>query len=103
MKSVFKTASWLVVTLPLLTGTAVLAAEPMKPAPATEQMQTPLPQMQAVLNAHAALKPKPPHTLTPAEARKQPTAKDAVAKVLKDEHKPTSPEMIGKVSNMNIP
>ena len=103
MKRTLKAASWMLAALPLLTGTVVLAKEPMKPAAATQQAQVPDPQMQAVLNAHQAQKPKPPNTLTPAEARKQPSAKDAVTKVLKDENKPTTPEKMGKVDNMKIP
>ena len=47
--------------------------------------------MQAVLDAHAALGPKPIETLTPAEARQQPTPADAVMAVLKKQGKDTSP------------
>lgn len=45
------------------------------------------PDMKKVLDAFDSLNPKPIETLTPAEARKQPTPADAVAKVLKDEGK----------------
>ena len=38
--------------------------------------------MQAVLDAHAGLKPKPIEKLSAAEARKQPTPADAVGVVL---------------------
>lgn len=48
--------------------------------------------MQKVLDAHAALNPKPIEKLTPAEARKQPTPADAVKKVLTDMGKNTAPE-----------
>ena len=47
--------------------------------------------MQSVLDAHAALGPKPIETLDAAEARKQPTPADAVMAVLKQQGKDTSP------------
>lgn len=50
------------------------------------------PAMQKVLDAMASLKPKPIETLSPEEARKQPTAADAVKKVLTDEGRSTAPE-----------
>ena len=50
--------------------------------------------MQAVLDALAGLKPKPIESLTPAEARKQPTPADAVNVVLKKEGKSTDPEKL---------
>lgn len=43
------------------------------------------PQMQAVLDAHAAIQPKPIENLSPEEARKQPTIADAVARLLKEQ------------------
>ena len=49
-------------------------------------------EMQQVLDAHAGLMPKPIETLTPAEARKQPTPADAVNVVLKKQGKSTDPE-----------
>lgn len=50
--------------------------------------------MQAVLDAHASLKPKPIEKLSPAEARKQPTPADAVDVVLKKQGKSTNPEAL---------
>lgn len=50
--------------------------------------------MQAVLNKLAALKPKALDTLTPAEARTQPTVADAVKAKLKSEGKSTKPEAL---------
>jgi acetyl esterase len=50
--------------------------------------------MQKVLDALAAMKPKPIETLQPAEARKQPTPTDAVMAVLKQQGKDTSPEKL---------
>lgn len=50
------------------------------------------PHMQKVLDAMASLKPKPIETLSPEEARKQPSAADAVKKVLSDAGQGTAPE-----------
>lgn len=50
--------------------------------------------MQQVLDALAALKGKPIETLTPAEARKQPTPTDAVMAVLKQQGKDTNPAVL---------
>ena len=47
--------------------------------------------MQAVLDAHASLKPKPIEKLSAAEARKQPTPADAVNVVLKKKGMSTDP------------
>lgn len=59
-------------------------------------------EMQMVLDALASLGGKPIETLTPAEARKQPTPADAVAKVLKEQGKDTAPEAVAKVENRSI-
>lgn len=67
----------------MLAGTAIAQnAQPPKAEPA----------MQKVLDAMAALKPKPIETLSPEEARKQPTPADAVKKVLADAGQSTAPE-----------
>src|SRR3954462_14829535 len=50
--------------------------------------------MQGVLDALAALDPKPIETLEPSEARRQPTAADAVIAVLKQQGKETAPSML---------
>lgn len=50
--------------------------------------------MQAVLDAHAGLKPKPIEKSTPVEARKQPTPADAVNVVLKKQGKSTDPSVV---------
>lgn len=47
--------------------------------------------MQSVLDALAAMHPKPIETLEPAQAREQPTPADAVMAVLKKKGKPTDP------------
>ena len=62
--------------------------------------------MQAVLDAHAALGPKPIETLDPAEARKQPTPADAVMAVLEKQGNETTPTALvpGVVSvDLTIP
>ena len=50
--------------------------------------------MQAVLDAHAGLKPKAIEKISPAEARQQPTPADAVNVVLKKQGKSTDPEAL---------
>ena len=50
--------------------------------------------MQAVLDAHASLKPKPLDKLSAAEARKQPTPADAVGVVLKAKGMSTDPTVL---------
>ncbi|HTQ05496.1 MAG TPA: alpha/beta hydrolase [Polyangiaceae bacterium] len=58
--------------------------------------------MKAVLDELAALGAKPIESLTPAEARKQPTLADAVNAELKKEGKSTTPEAVAKVENRTI-
>jgi len=60
------------------------------------------PAMQKVLDALASLGGKPIETLTPEEARKQPTPADAVKKVLTDMGKSTAPEAGVTVKDMRI-
>jgi acetyl esterase len=57
------------------------------------------PDMAKVLAALDALHPKPIETLTPAEARKQPSAADAATKVVKDEKLSVDPHAGLTVSN----
>ena len=59
--------------------------------------------MQKVLDALSSLNPKPLDTLTPAEARKQPTPADAVKKVLTQMGKSTAPEPGVTMKTMNVP
>ena len=59
---------------------------------ASIQMARPDPQMKAVLDALAAMNPKPIEKLTPAEARKQPSMADAAAVVMKNQGK-TAPDV----------
>ncbi len=58
--------------------------------------------MKTVLDDFAALGGKPIDTLTPAEARKQPTLDQAVTAELKREGKSTAPEEVAKVENKTI-
>jgi acetyl esterase/lipase len=59
-----------------------------------QQGSPPDPQMKAVLDAHASLGPKPIESLSPEEARKQPSVADAVMKLMKDQGK--TPEEVGE-------
>lgn len=68
-----------------------------------KQMAAPDSDMQAVLDAHASLGPKPLETLTAAEARKGPSPADAVKALLQKQGKSTAPEAVGKVVNRTIP
>lgn len=64
---------------------------------------TPNAQMQAVLDQLARLAPTPIETLTPQEARQQPTVADAVKAVLQAQGRSTAPEAVGKVQDTTIP
>jgi len=73
------------------------ASAPPPPVPpmakaAAAPMATPAPDMQAVLTAQAALGGKPIETLTPAEARLQPSPADGVVQVLRAKGMPTTPD-----------
>ena len=59
--------------------------------------------MKKVLEQLGALGGKPPETLLPDEARKQPTPADAVKALLTKEGKSTAPEPVGKVEDRKIP
>lgn len=52
---------------------------------------TPMPDNQAVLDALMALNLRPYHTLSPVEARQQPTFADGVKEVLRRQGRPTTP------------
>lgn len=76
----------------LLTSTLALGLVAMSVAYAADKPAKPDRDMQKVLDALTSLNGKPIETLTPAEARKQPTPTDAVMKVLSDAGKSTAPE-----------
>jgi acetyl esterase len=86
--------------LTLLAGAALLAANAWAQSAAKPPKAEP--HMQKVLDALAALDPKPIEQLAPEEARKQPTPADAVKKVLSDMQKPTAPEAGVTVKTMTI-
>ena len=111
-------------TLPLLAATLLLlagcnrnadtaatppAATAQEPAPmpndtsATSQPPKADPQMQAVLDQLAKLGVKPIETLTPEQARAQPSPADAVRAVLQAQDKPTTPEAVARVQDSTFP
>lgn len=59
--------------------------------------------MHAVLEQHMALGPRPIETLTPQEARLQPTPADAVKALLQRMGRSTAPEPVGSVQDRTIP
>lgn len=86
---------WLAVALGAGLATAVVpiagfAAEPAAMAKTGTRFKADR-DMQAVLDAHAALGPKPIETLSVDEARRQPTIADAVKAVLVKQGKDTAP------------
>ena len=81
-----------------LTALAVstsLHSAPQEPPKANKQMQ-------AVLDELGTLGGKPIATLTPEEARQQPTPADAVKALLKKRGQSTAPEPVAKVENKSI-
>jgi len=80
-------------SLAIALGVVAPLAHAQQPPPAD-------PQMQAVLDAHASLSPKPIESLSPEEARKQPSVADAVAKLMKNQGK--KPEEVGAIDNRTV-
>ena len=80
-------------SIPIAAGVLVAAAVATAPAFAAPAAKAGT-DMQAVLDAHAGLKPKPIEKLSAAEARKQPTPADAVAVVLKARGMSTDPTVL---------
>ncbi|MDP9292669.1 MAG: alpha/beta hydrolase [Verrucomicrobiota bacterium] len=66
-----------------------------------QQGAPPDPQMKAVLDELASLGGKPVATLSPEEARKQPSPADAVAALMKKQNK-KGPEPVGDVDNTKV-
>ncbi len=89
-------------TFALLLGASLLAFVPVSSAVAKSKdsgtMERADADMRAVLQKFMELGPKPLDTLTPEEARKQPTPADAVAALLKEQGK--DPEMMKKQSGV---
>ncbi len=73
------------------------------PAPQPAQMAKADAQMQPVLDQLATLGAKPLETLTPDQARTQPSPADAVKAVLQAQGKPTSPEAVASVKDSTFP
>ncbi|WP_211172433.1 alpha/beta hydrolase [Massilia forsythiae] len=84
--------------------TAIAAALVWNVAAAQDAAQPPKAEahMQKVLDALKSLNGKPIETLSPEEARKQPTPTDAVKKVLTDMGKSTAPEAGVTVKDMTV-
>lgn len=80
----------------LAAASTTVFAQAMPAAPKAE------PHMQKVLDALGSLGGKPIDTLTPEEARKQPTPADAVKKVMASENKSTAPDPSVTVKEMSI-
>ncbi len=85
---IFSNLAALAATSSLVLG----AANPPKPNP----------PMQAVLDQLEKLGPKPLETLTPEEARKQPSPADAVKELLQSQGRSTEPEAVASVKNQTI-
>lgn len=77
-------------------GSGPMLPPPPNPAGAPPKSDR---DMQAVLDATAALGGKPIETLSPAEARKQPTPADGVKALLQKQGKPATPEPVANVEN----
>lgn len=88
----------------LALGAALALALACARAGAQDAAQPPKaePHMQKVLDALKSLNGKPIETLTPEEARKQPTPADAVKKVLADMGKSTAPAPGVSVKDMSV-
>lgn len=95
----------------LLASTAIASAQ-AQPAPAAQPAAAaadaqataakPDADMAEVLAALASLEPKPIESLTPSEARKQPTPTDAVKKLIKDKNIKADPHAGISVSNQRF-
>jgi acetyl esterase len=81
----------------LLTALLLIAARVAFAEPAA-----PNSQMKAVLDELAALSPQPIETLSPEEARKQPTPTDAVKALLKSQDKSSDPEPVAEVDHRKV-
>lgn len=87
----------------ILTAIALAAATGISHAQDAQKPPKADASMQKVLDALASLGGKPIETLTPEEARKQPTPADAVKKVLQGMGKGAEPEPGVTVKDMTVP
>jgi acetyl esterase len=81
---------------------AIFAAATFSSPLSSADAPQPNKEMKEVLSALEALGPKPIETLTPEQARKQPTPADAVKAVLQKQGKSTAPEPVAKVEERKI-
>jgi acetyl esterase/lipase len=102
----------LVALLGAASTVALLAAGCSKPSPvsaappaqvAAAPTPTPAPDMQKVLDKLASLGGKPIETLTPAEARKQPTPADAVKALMAEQGMSTAPDPAVTTKDVTYP
>jgi len=92
IRIVLGTASFLLgSTTSAQSPTSPMSKPPMFPASGAP-VPMPAPDMQAVLDAQASLKPKPIENLTPAVARMQPSPTDGVMQVMTMKGMPTAPD-----------
>jgi len=90
--------------LPLgLAGLVSACATEQAPLPPADPTGKADPQMRAVLESYQSLRPKPIETLTPAEARLQPTMADAVKHRLRAIGRPDAPRPVPVVRDLEIP
>lgn len=91
----------------LTAGAALLPVAPAfgaVPAETRNALTGPLSlQMQAIVDAAENAHPLPIQTLSPANARAQPSPRDAVETVLATQHGPHIVEMVGDVQHLTIP
>jgi hypothetical protein len=88
----------------LAAATAFVTAEFAENSSARAERATTLdPQLQAVVEQHKALGPKPIDKLSPAEARKQPSVADAVKALLQKQGKNSAQEPVGNVQYRTVP
>lgn len=83
-------------------GTPVAESRPVAETTPASSEARPDADMKSVLDQLAAMAGKPIETLTPEEARKQPTPADAVKALLEKQGKSTAPEPVGKVEERMI-
>jgi acetyl esterase/lipase len=86
-----------------LAGLVSACATDMPPMPPADPSGRADPQMRAILESLAALKPRPVETLAPPEARLQPTLADAVRHRLREQGLPVAPRALPVVRDLEIP
>jgi acetyl esterase len=90
-------------SLSLLLTAASCSKNDSTPPPTTKVVAKADPQMKAVLDELTALNGKPIETLSPEEARKQPTPADAVKQLMTKQGMDMTPMPVGNVANRTIP